>query len=80
MTHGFKLCCEGIVGDGCGGGREFCIEGGTLSAKDPLTKEQITLLEGIIGATAIRKSGCKLFIETETKPLVFNLSKLALEA
>ena len=54
MTHGFDLnsplVCEGIFGDGCGGGRLFIVENETLFAYDPQTKESITLLESVLNA------------------------------
>jgi len=30
-----KISCIGIIGDGCGGGREFIIEDEVLFAHDP---------------------------------------------
>ncbi|HFB54221.1 MAG TPA: thiamine biosynthesis protein ThiF, partial [Sulfurimonas autotrophica] len=45
MIPGFSkdspLVCEGIIGDGCGGGRFFAVEDETLFAYDPLTQERI---------------------------------------
>ena len=80
MTHGSKrLSCRGIIGDGCGGDREFVIENGTLFAIDPVTNEEIVLLESIENAEAISKKGCKLFIQTQSKAIVFNLSTLSVE-
>jgi len=76
MMDGSKLSCVGIVGDGCGGGREFVIENETLYAKDPVTKERFTLLEGIKNATAISKKGCDITIITQDQTIVFNLSSM----
>ena len=76
---GSNLKCKGIIGDGCGGGREFYIQEETLYAFDPLTKQSLKLYEGIKEATNITKKGCNIYIETKTKNLVFNLSDLKME-
>jgi hypothetical protein len=77
MIHGFnvddKLICEGIIGDGCGGGRFFIIEEGTLKAYDPQSKEVIVLLEDIRLPKSIRKKTCTLFIECENESFEFDL-------
>ncbi len=78
MTAGSKLSCYGIPGDGCGGGREFVIEEQTLYAIDPVTKERITLLEGIKEAKTIEKKGCDIIITTQDAKMVFNLSTFTL--
>lgn len=79
MTHGSKLSCYGIPGDGCGGGREFVVENGVLYALDPVTKERIILLEGIEGAKAIEKTGCEITISCDSTELIFDLSTLSLK-
>ncbi len=79
MTPGSKLSCYGIPGDGCGGGREFVIENETLFALDPVTKEKITLLQGIKEAISIKKEGCYIFIQTKKEKINFNLSSLSVE-
>ena len=79
MIRGSKLHCIGIIGDGCGGGREFFIEKSTLFVYDPITKTTQTLYEGIEDAKEISKKGCELFIQTSTQQLVFNLSTMSLE-
>ena len=71
-----KISCEGIIGDGCGGGREFIVEGETLLSYDPYTKESITLLENIDKAKAISKHRCILTIECEDTIIKFDLSNL----
>jgi hypothetical protein len=80
MTHGFhgreELLCEGIVGDGCGGGRLFFVEEEKLFAYDPLTKERIELLAGIKDAKSIMKKGCHITIVTARDSIVFDLSLL----
>ncbi len=80
MTPGSKkLSCYGIPGDGCGGGREFVVENGKLYALDPVTEEQITLLEDIKDAQAISKKGCEITITCTKKELIFDLSTLSLK-
>jgi len=74
--HGSKLSCTGIYGDGCGGGREFFIDNQKLYVFDPITQETFILFDGIIQATSITKSGCIITIDTKTKPIYFDLSKL----
>jgi len=48
MTAGSKISCITIAGDGCGSGREFIIENGTLYAYEELSDTKITLLKNII--------------------------------
>ena len=79
MNHGSKLSCYGVPGDGCGGGREFVIENGELYALDPVTGEKITLLEGVENAYSIEKKGCRIFIMTIQREIVFNLSTFKVE-
>ena len=80
MTHGFDLqndlVCEGIVGDGCGGGRIFTIKENLLVAYDPQTQSFIELLEDVANAVKISKSGCLIEIICEDETIRFDLSKL----
>ena len=80
MIPGFSgddaLVCEGIVGDGCGGGRLFFIEDNQLKAYDSTTEESLLLLEDIVDAKKLSKDGCLLFIDTNKKRVVFDLSLL----
>ena len=80
MTHGFDidspLVCEGIVGDGCGGGRIFYVEGDTLFVYDPLTQERMVLLGELKEAKRVSKEGCIIEIETQEELLRFDLSAL----
>ncbi len=80
MINGFDLkdplVCEGIVGDGCGGGRLFFIEDETLYAHDPLSKENRELLTNIKKAKNISKKGCIITIECEEQKIEFDLSKV----
>ena len=78
MIAGFRedsqLICEGIVGDGCGGGRLFLVEDSTLKTYDPTTKEYMVLQEGIKSAKKITKDGCILTITCEDSVITFDLS------
>ena len=80
MIPGFSkdspLVCEGIIGDGCGGGRFFAVEDETLFAYDPLTQERIVLLREVENATKVTKKACIITIECEDQNIVFDLSKL----
>ncbi|MBU1659630.1 thiamine biosynthesis protein ThiF [bacterium] len=81
MIHGFDLSnpliCEGIVGEGCGGGRIFLIEESILKAYDPQTNEAMTLLKDIHMPRTLRKKGCILYIECEEENIEFDLSAMA---
>ena len=78
MTAGFNLdsplVCEGIIGDGCGGGRIFYIDDTILKAYDPVSKESIILLIDVVDAVRLKKSACVIFIECKDKDIRFNLS------
>ena len=73
-----SLVCEGIIGDGCGGGRLFIVENETLFAYDPMTKEKFILLEELSSVQSISKSACIISIVLKDENLAFDLSKLAL--
>jgi hypothetical protein len=80
MIHGFDvnspLVCEGIIGDGCGGGRIFFIEKQTLFAHDPQTKENLPLLEQIHMPRTLSKKGCVVSIACEDELIEFDLSQM----
>ncbi|QOP41750.1 thiamine biosynthesis protein ThiF [Sulfurimonas marina] len=80
MMDGFNLdsplVCEGIIGDGCGGGRIFFIEDLKLQVYDPFTKESRVLLNDLECVKRISKSGCIITIEEQTKTIEFDLSTL----
>lgn len=80
MIHGFDvdeaLICEGIIGDGCGGGRFFMVQDEILKAYDPDTKEYFELLEGIKDAISISKSACIVSVTCEKESIEFDLSKM----
>ena len=80
MTHGFDLesdlVCEGIIGDGCGGGRIFTVKDNNLVAYDPQTQSYILLLKDVINAKKISKKGCIISIEFTQETILFDLSTL----
>jgi len=82
MIHGSNydlnspLVCEGIIGDGCGGGRLFIVEEETLKAYDPQTKETFTLLSPIFNAKKIIKNACIITVECEKENIRFDLSRM----
>ena len=71
---GFELSCEGVIGDGCGGGRTFYIEDDKLNVFDPVTKTSLLLLDNVKNAVAIEKKGCDITITTTDGKILFNLS------
>ena len=79
MIAGFKseIYCEGIIGDGCGGGRIFIVEDQILIAYEPQTKEKITLLNDIHMPRSISKAGCIVTIVCENETIKFDLSSLS---
>lgn len=80
MIHGFdindELICEGIVGDGCGGGRWFFVEDETLKVYDPQSKEVMNLLTDIKDAKEVTKKGCIITIKCEKELIKFDLSSM----
>jgi len=78
MIHGFDLeddlVCEGIIGDGCGGGRIFTIKKNALVAYDPQTQSYILLLENIVDAKKVSKKGCIISVELTDERLAYDLS------
>lgn len=78
MIAGFedKIHCEGIVGDGCGGGRIFFMDTNTLYAHDPVINENIKLLDEVKNAKSISKKACVITIECEDEVIRFDLSKM----
>ena len=73
MTAGSKISCTAIAGDGCGGGREFIIENGTLYAYEELSDTKITLLKNIIEPISINKKGCIIKIICKNEIISFDL-------
>jgi len=78
MTHTFdeKLTCEGIIVDGCGGGRFFTIQESKLLVYDPQSEMLKVLLENIHMPKSIRKKACVIYIECENEKIEFDLSLL----
>ena len=74
MMAGSKISCMGIVGDGCGGGREFIVQDGVLYAYDSITSEKIILLNNIKNPKKITKDGCLISIDCENEKVIFDLS------
>lgn len=74
-----KISCMGIIGDGCGGGREFIVQDNTLSSYDPYTEKSLVLLENITDAKSISKHRCILTIECEDQTLRVDLSEINIE-
>lgn len=70
------LVCEGIIGDGCGGGRIFFISDKKLKVYDAIVDEEMVLLEDIFNAIKIKKSGCIISIEFEDELIEFDLSSM----
>jgi len=73
---GSKISCMGVIGDGCGGGREFIIENETLYAYYDVTGEKTKLLDGVRDAQSISKKGCIITIICEKETMMFDLSTL----
>jgi len=80
MIAGFDLdsplVCEGIIGDGCGGGRIFFIEDSYLKVYDPITKEIFPIKDNLGDVKSINKKGCTIFINYEKGTIEFDLSEL----
>jgi len=80
MTHGFDLSdplvCEGIVGDGCGGGRIFYVQDNSLFAFDPVVSQKRELLNTIKDAKELTKDGCIVSIRCESEMVLFDLSSM----
>ena len=80
MNHGFDLndplICEGIIGDGCGGGRLFMVKDDTFKVYDPITKEFFELLQNIPNALSISKKACIVSIICKYETINFDLSAI----
>ena len=73
---GSKISCMGIIGDGCGGGREFIVENEKLVAYDEQSGETILLLEDVKNALSISKKACVISVTCRDKVVLFDLSKM----
>ncbi len=80
MMDGFDLesplVCEGIIGDGCGGGRIFYVEDETLYAYYAETDEKTELLSSVKNVKSISKKGCIITLVCENETMEFDLSAL----
>jgi len=81
MMDGFDLnsalVCEGIVGDGCGGGRIFYIKDEALLVYDPTTKESRVLLRDLYNVLSISKKSCIIKIIFKERELDFDLAQVS---
>ncbi len=80
MSHGFDLdaplVCEGIIGDGCGGGRIFFVEDDTLFVYDPQSKQKMSLLKELQAVESISKKGCIIRLKFKDATKELDLSSL----
>ena len=80
MIAGFDLnsplVCEGIIGDGCGGGRIFFAQERGVFVYDPVTQEKVFLVEVASNISEISKSACVITLKTESKIYKYDLSAL----
>ena len=74
---GSKISCIGIIGDGCGGGREFIVENEKLYAYDEQSDESILLLEDVKNAVSINKKACIISVTCRDEIIEFDLSSLS---
>ena len=70
------LVCEGIIGDGCGGGRIFYVEDATLFAYDPFTQESMVLLREVGDVKEISKRGCIITLVYYNNNFLFDLTSV----
>jgi len=70
------LVCEGIVGDGCGGGRIFYIKEHKLFAYDPYSKITRELFDAPKNTYSIKKKGCVITMTSQEMSVDFDLSTL----
>jgi hypothetical protein len=67
----------GIIGDGCGGGREFIVEDEKLFAYDDVSSENMVLLESVKDAISISKKACILTVTCRGQIIEFDLSSMS---
>jgi len=70
------LICEGLIGDGCGGGRIFFMQEDSLCVYDPITKDILVLLSSLENIEEISKKGCIISLRSSTKEVLFDLSTI----
>lgn len=76
IMAGSKVSCIGIIGDGCGGGREFIVEDETLIAYDEKSGESIVLLKDVKNVIAISKKACVITLTCRGQIIKFDLSQM----
>ncbi len=69
------LVCEGIIGDGCGGGRIFFAQESKLFVYDPIIKESYLLIEIGSSVREISKNACVITLITASKIYKYSLSE-----
>lgn len=70
------LVCEGIIGDGCGGGRIFYIQDTTLFVFDPMSENSVALLSELPTVLSISKKGCIIRLTLQDTELEVDLSRI----
>lgn len=68
--------CEGLIGDGCGGGRIFFTQDTKLFVYDSTTKERYFLVDVGSLVSEISKNACVITLITESKIYKYDLSEL----
>ncbi len=80
MMDGFNLdsplVCEGIIGDGCGGGRIFFAKESKLFVYDPTTQERNFLVKLSVIIKKISKNACVITLATDQKVYKYELSQM----
>jgi len=80
MIHGFNLedplVCEGIIGDGCGGGRIFFAKEGAVFAFDPASGGTIRIFEFCGMPKKLTKKGCTITLACQESLIEFDLSSM----
>ncbi|MDD2566882.1 MAG: thiamine biosynthesis protein ThiF [Thiovulaceae bacterium] len=80
MTHGFDLenplVCEGIIGDGCGGGRIFFAKEGAVFAFDPASGGTIKIFEFCGMPKKLTKKRCTITLACQESLIEFDLSSM----
>ena len=80
MMDGFDLdsplVCEGVIGDGCGGGRVFFVEKSQLFVYDPTTQEKQFLVEVGSLIIEISKNACVITLIAPQKVYKYDLSQM----
>lgn len=70
------LMCEGIIGDGCGGGRIFFIKENQVFAHDPIANADMELFKIINMPKKLTKKECILYLKYDKYCIEFDLSTM----